>query len=1240
MSSAVQEPSVASGPDAILDDVIEELANRIQSGEPVDAEAILARYPEHAESLRRLLPAIEVMAEFGVSASRLAARGVSAGIGPVAGDTALGTLGDFRVLREVGRGGMGVVYEAEQMSLGRRVALKVLPFAAALDPQQLRRFKTEAQAAAQLHHTNIVPVFWVGCEQGVHYYAMQFIEGQSLAEVIRELRKAEANELDRRSPLTTNHSPIRGDGAPGQSPLICPSDIFSRRGEGASEGEALEPGERAAHESAESGALVPNLNPNLYPVPVRNPNPNRNRAPALTPAPARTPPPTRSGQPTRPDSTRNRAYFRNVARLGIEAAEALEHAHQEGIIHRDIKPANLMVDAKGHLWVTDFGLARLQSDTGLTITGDILGTLRYMSPEQALGRRVLIDARTDIYSLGVTLYELLTLQPAFESSDRQELLRQIADEEPRSPRKINGSIPRELETIILKTMSKEAESRYTTAQHLADDLRRFIDDKPIKAKRPSLWDRTLRLCRRHAGIVTAAFVLLLVAAGGLAVSLILIGRERDVAAAREREASASAKQARERAIDLERQLYINRVNRALAEWRENNVALAESLLEQCPQALRGWEWDYCRGLCRLEEWTIRGHMGSIHSLAFSPDGRWIITASTAAEGPSRPPEWAIWDTLTAREVMRRQASSNCQVAVDRSATMIAVGSSAAEAAATLALWRATRGTPVRLGSEPERVFLLERKFHSVRSLAFSPDGRRIAAGTGDGTGGYLRLLNASTGEIEQTLQFRRSTLSAVAFRSDGNQLAVACSDGSVDLRDVGTGRIDCSLRGHIGRVFGVAYGPDGRLIATCGEDETVRVWDAGNGQIRGILSGHSAAVRAVAFNHDGSRVASASQDNTVRLWDPASGKAVGTLRGHGQQVRSLAYSPEGQRIAAGSDDGMIKLWNAHAAEPEQTVRHTNWVPRAAFFPDGATIAAADWDNKICIWDLVTGRQLRALGGDAELALTNGVRQPDIVHNLAISPNGHLIASTNRSGTVRVWDAAVGRLVCTLRGHAERTLGVAFHPDGRRIVSAAWDGTVRIWNSETGEQVGLLGGPDAMAVAAVYSPDGSRIASAFADGTVLIWDAGSRHEVRRLACQFPAGDGATTTLTSILAYRCDGRWIAACSNPGESEPGEVRVFDASSGERTLTLRGHTAKVAAVAFSPDGSRIASASFDRTVKLWELETGQEVCTLRGHTAGVLSVEFSPDGRSLATGSMDNTVKIWNARRTAEHSEPVAHP
>jgi serine/threonine protein kinase len=487
MASSRHDSVLTNGSDPVLDDVIEEVANRLQAGDAVDCEAILAKYPDRADSIRRLLPAIEVMAEFGISASRLAASGVPPGLGPL--DTALGVLGDFRILREVGRGGMGVVYEAEQMSLTRRVALKVLPFAAAMDPQQLRRFRTEAQAAAQLHHTNIVPVFWVGCENGVHYYAMQFIEGRTLADVIRELRRLEGKE------------PRGREAREGET----------RAGE-AQEGEA--PSEPLAADSV--AMVVGRASPEV----VGRGSPD----PALPPTEGLPAP----GAPSSP-STRNRAYFRNVARLGLEAAEALEHAHQEGIIHRDIKPANLMVDAKGHLWVTDFGLARLQSDSGLTVSGDLLGTLRYMSPEQALGKRVLIDGRTDIYSLGVTLYELLTLQPAFDSRDRQELLRRIAEEEPQSPRKLNRSIPRELETIILKAMSKEPESRYATAQELADDLRRFLEHKPIRAKRPTLLERAAKWARRPATAVgTAALVLLLAVIGLTASNRIIAGRNAEI----------------------------------------------------------------------------------------------------------------------------------------------------------------------------------------------------------------------------------------------------------------------------------------------------------------------------------------------------------------------------------------------------------------------------------------------------------------------------------------------------------------------------------------------------------------------------------------------------------------------------------------------------------------------------------------------------------------------------------------
>ena len=360
-------------------------------------------------------------------------------------------LGDFRILRELGRGGMGVVYEAEQLSLGRRIALKVLPFAAMLDKQQLARFKNEARAAATLDHPNIVAIYSVGAERSVHYYAMQLVEGQSLAQMIAKLR----GKSDVRDPLSVAET-AAFSAAPAPSPPLTPP----HRGEG-------------------DGCTVRDLQAAISTLLVVD----------------------------------SREYFRSVSQLGIQAAEALDHAHQNGILHRDIKPANLLVDDSGKLWITDFGLARIEADAGMTMTGDMLGTLRYMSPEQALAKRVVVDHRSDIYSLGVTLYELLTLRPAFAGDDRHELLRQIAFEEPRKPRQINGRIPQDLETIVLKALEKNPLDRYVTAREMADDLRRFSEHRSIHARRPTLLQRTQKLLRRHrvaANIVAAAAVLILI----------------------------------------------------------------------------------------------------------------------------------------------------------------------------------------------------------------------------------------------------------------------------------------------------------------------------------------------------------------------------------------------------------------------------------------------------------------------------------------------------------------------------------------------------------------------------------------------------------------------------------------------------------------------------------------------------------------------------------------------------------
>lgn len=419
--------------DVDLLEIVERISQQLRAGEVTDLEQAIVEHPQYADRLRQLLPVMQAVAEFGAAPASPAD---STEPLPALSESRK-RVGEFRLIRELGRGGMGIVYEAEQETLGRRVALKVLPFAAVLDPRQLQRFKNEAKAAATLHHTNIVPVHSVGNDRGIHYFAMQYIEGSSLEAILRELRES-------RSPTSTSH-------------------------------------DRSSDESTADQGLSPATD-------------------------------TRSAHALTSTFARNRQrFYRQLVHWAIEAAEAWEHAHFHGIVHRDIKPSNLLIDIDNRLWITDFGLARVETETGINMTGDVLGTLRYMSPEQAAGRQHVIDPRCDIYSLGTTLYEMLTLTPAFPALERPELLRQISEQEPRKLRAIDREIPSDLETIVLKAMQKSPEDRYGSAQELADDLRRFLECKSIVAKRPRRVTQAVRWIRRHIEALSAMTITSLLA---------------------------------------------------------------------------------------------------------------------------------------------------------------------------------------------------------------------------------------------------------------------------------------------------------------------------------------------------------------------------------------------------------------------------------------------------------------------------------------------------------------------------------------------------------------------------------------------------------------------------------------------------------------------------------------------------------------------------------------------------------
>lgn len=436
-----------------LADIAEQMADEYREHGAVDLIVWQQRFPKLASEIARLAPTLEVLAGLSSPASSNAVHHDEA-----ADLLANQTLGDFRILRELGRGGMGIVYEAKQLSLNRCVALKILPMAAVLDPRTLQRFKNEAQAAAALDHPHIVDVYGIGCERGIHYYAMRLIDGCTLADVIARFHaQADTDPAKLPSSLAEVSSSFRpAELVDQQSPL--PANGYNAT---------------TAHEHARSTAV---------------------------------------GSGTRSWRLYGSAMFRSIAELGLHVAEGLHHAHEQGIVHRDIKPSNLMLDGSGQVWITDFGLAQIESNPGLTQTGDLLGTLRYMSPEQTLANRAPIDHRSDIYSFGATLYELLTLQPMFSDNSRATLLQKIALSEPAPPHKLNPRIPPDLETIILKMLEKEPVRRYASAADLALDLRRYLDNKPIVARRPSLATRLVKWSARNRTVVTLSAAMLLIVA--------------------------------------------------------------------------------------------------------------------------------------------------------------------------------------------------------------------------------------------------------------------------------------------------------------------------------------------------------------------------------------------------------------------------------------------------------------------------------------------------------------------------------------------------------------------------------------------------------------------------------------------------------------------------------------------------------------------------------------------------------
>lgn len=886
-----------------------------------------------------------------------------------------------------------------------------------------------------------------------------------------------------------------------------------------------------------------------------------------------------------------------------DVAEAVEHAHQHGVIHRDLKPQNLMIGEDGRVWVMDFGLARqLRAGTTLTVAGGIVGTPAYMPPEQAEGKKC--DETSDVYSLGATLYTLLTGQPPFEGTTPLEVLKKVTVQEPLPLRRLNPKVHVEVETIVQKAMEKQPWKRYPLAKGFGEDLRRHQEGQPILAKPASAIERGLKWVKRHRatstvmGVSLASLIILGIGAMGYVVETSRARAFAEQAAVQQR---AEAERARLSEANARQQADV-----AEARRKEAQLHLAEGLVSQADALALANRWHEAKG--KYKEAYDRYQGLSLRPLAPQLG---LVNASLQSPPPllrlSGP--GTIANLFQQGRLIAGRGGTNWDIGRWRVLEKWGSASFYSSLSPSGRIAVSMNGNEIGFWDTGTR-----RQIRSIRPhdggvttvVGFSPDGRLLV--TTSHADRSVALWEVETGREIRRFPGVATHFFNAALSPDGALLVAGNhihGEGGLSVWNVESGAQARSLKGHVASVLAVGFSTDGRFVLSGSADKTVRLWDLATGGERLKLEGHTHFVSAVAFSPDGKRALSASYDATTRLWDLKTGRELRQFSTEGGvllQSGDLAFSPDGRLACADASD--LLVWNLDPARDQYVFQgHTETIRSMALSSDGRLLLSGGDDKTVRLWDVATRRELRVFHGHT-----------GPIFCVALSPDNAVGISGDTAGRILVWDIESGLQFGSLVGHKNSVLSVALSPDGRQALSGGADRVVRLWDVESRRELRSFSGHTHDVHSVRFSPDGSLVASAGAfSPQILGWDPRTGDQVLDIK---GSGVGA-----SCMAFSPDGRHLVS----GNWWNG-VEFWDLRESRRIWSSKGHTSLLYGVAFSPDGKLSVSGSLDNTLKIWDVESGREIRTLDGHTAGVTDVAFSPDGRFILSAGHDQVIRFWN--------------